>query len=211
MNDNQSPFLPCIVWEVTLIEEKKARILAAAIEVLSCNGLEKTKISDIVKKAGIAQGTFYLYFPSKLAVLPSIAENMVQKIMDALNAKIELKKPIQEQLKQFIETMVQLVHENRDQFALCYAGLASREYMKEWESIYRPYYDWVTGWLDRARASGSIREMLHTDQAARLVIGAVQSAAEHPYTHHQAEKPGDLADAGEAYDFIAHALGLKPV
>ncbi|MHA7962506.1 TetR family transcriptional regulator [Paenibacillus sp. CAU 1782] len=193
------------------MEEKKARILSAAIEVLSCNGLEKTKISDIVKKAGIAQGTFYLYFPSKLAVLPAIAENMVQKTMDALHAKIQLNSPIQEQLKQFIETMIQLVHENREQFALCHAGLASREYSKEWETIYQPYYDWVSNWLDAILAGGRVRGMLQADQAARFVIGAVQSAAEHPYAPCQDNQSGDLARAEEVYVFIAQALGLKTV
>jgi hypothetical protein len=35
------------------------RIVYAAIEVFQEKGVEKTKISDIVKLAGIAQGTFY--------------------------------------------------------------------------------------------------------------------------------------------------------
>ncbi len=52
------------------------------MQLLKCfrkKGVEKTKISDIVKLAGIAQGTFYLYFPSKLSVMPAIAEVMVEK------------------------------------------------------------------------------------------------------------------------------------
>lgn len=50
-------------------------------------GVEKTKISDIVKLAGIAQGTFYLYFPSKLSVMPAIAEVMVEKMILAVKEK----------------------------------------------------------------------------------------------------------------------------
>ncbi len=49
--------------------------------------LKKTKISDIVKLAGIAQGTFYLYFPSKLSVMPAIAEVMVEKMILAVKEK----------------------------------------------------------------------------------------------------------------------------
>ncbi len=61
------------------MEGKKGRIIHAAIDIFSEKGIDQTKVSDIVKKAGIAQGTFYLYFPSKLAVMPSIAEVMVEK------------------------------------------------------------------------------------------------------------------------------------
>jgi hypothetical protein len=37
--------------------------------------LSKASISEIVKKAGTAQGTFYLYFSSKNALISAIAEN----------------------------------------------------------------------------------------------------------------------------------------
>lgn len=53
---------------------KYEKILQAAIEVISEKGLDKASISDIVKKAGTAQGTFYLYFSSKNALIPAIAE-----------------------------------------------------------------------------------------------------------------------------------------
>ena len=35
-------------------------------------GYAQTSVSAIVKEAGVAQGTFYLYFPSKEAVLVSL-------------------------------------------------------------------------------------------------------------------------------------------
>ena len=43
---------------VTSTSEKYDKILQAAIEVISEKGLDKTSISDIVKRAGVAQGTF---------------------------------------------------------------------------------------------------------------------------------------------------------
>lgn len=67
--------------------DKKERIIQSAIDVFSEKGIEKATISEIVKKAGIAQGTFYLYFSSKLAVMPAIAEVMVNKILEGLNKK----------------------------------------------------------------------------------------------------------------------------
>lgn len=59
--------------------DKKNRLISAAIEAFNEKGLEQTKIADIVKIAGVAQGTYYLYFPSKLAIMPAIAEVVVEK------------------------------------------------------------------------------------------------------------------------------------
>ena len=42
-----------------------------------------------MKLAGIAQGTFYLYFPSKLSVMPAIAEVMVEKMILAVKEKVQ--------------------------------------------------------------------------------------------------------------------------
>lgn len=50
---------------VSKSDGKYDQILKASIEVISNKGLDRTSISDIVKKAGVAQGTFYLYFSSK--------------------------------------------------------------------------------------------------------------------------------------------------
>lgn len=40
-------------------------IISAAVELFDIKSIHKTTISDIVKKAGIAKGTFYIHFESK--------------------------------------------------------------------------------------------------------------------------------------------------
>ncbi len=47
-------------------------MIDAALELFCSAGYEKTMITDIVKKAGVAKGTFYYYFPTKEAVLEAI-------------------------------------------------------------------------------------------------------------------------------------------
>lgn len=44
---------------------KKNSLLATAFELFTTKGLSKTSVSDIVEKAGVAKGTFYLYFKDK--------------------------------------------------------------------------------------------------------------------------------------------------
>ena len=44
-------------------KKKKDALFNTAFELFTTKGLTKTTISDIVDQAGVAKGTFYLYFP----------------------------------------------------------------------------------------------------------------------------------------------------
>ena len=54
------------------VEEKKKRkqtaLLDTAYALFTQNGFHKTSISDIANKAGVAKGTFYLYFKDKVDI-----------------------------------------------------------------------------------------------------------------------------------------------
>lgn len=45
--------------------QKKEALLNTAFELFTSKGIQKTSISDIAEKAGVAKGTFYLYFSDK--------------------------------------------------------------------------------------------------------------------------------------------------
>ena len=46
-------------------QSKRTNILDAAYELFIEKSFKNTSIDDVVKKAGIAKGTFYLYFKDK--------------------------------------------------------------------------------------------------------------------------------------------------
>jgi AcrR family transcriptional regulator len=64
-------------------------LTAAAAGVFAERGVANTAVSDIVRAAGVAQGTFYLYFDSKDAVLLAVAERFVAGVGLALEASTE--------------------------------------------------------------------------------------------------------------------------
>lgn len=49
-------------------KQKKDNLFTTAFELFTTQGFNKTSISDIVQKAGVAKGTFYLYFKDKYDV-----------------------------------------------------------------------------------------------------------------------------------------------
>lgn len=57
-----------------LVAERRDQLLDAAPVVLSAHGYGGAKVSDIVARAGVAQGTFYLYFRSKRDVVLALLD-----------------------------------------------------------------------------------------------------------------------------------------
>jgi len=69
---------------------RRSELAAAAAGIFAERGVANTAVSDIVKAAGVAQGTFYLYFESKddvvLAVVDGIAQQLIAQIRAAVDA-----------------------------------------------------------------------------------------------------------------------------
>lgn len=69
---------------------RRAGLVSAAARVFAEQGVSDTSVSDIVRAAGVAQGTFYLYFESKddviLAVVEDVAEQMMAGFAEAMQA-----------------------------------------------------------------------------------------------------------------------------
>lgn len=60
--------------------ERRAQILAHARDVFAKRGYHAAKIDDIVAAAGIARGTFYLYFEDKRAVFEEIVDGAFARL-----------------------------------------------------------------------------------------------------------------------------------
>ena len=60
-------------------DDKRVRILEAAIQAFSRDGYHQTRISDIAKAANVADGTVYLYFDGKKDLLSRIFEERMSR------------------------------------------------------------------------------------------------------------------------------------
>ena len=61
---------------------RERALYLAAYELFTEKGITETAISDIVKKAGVAKGTFYTYFENKEDILERIVLNKGMKVLD---------------------------------------------------------------------------------------------------------------------------------
>ncbi|MGH2674857.1 MAG: TetR family transcriptional regulator [Actinomycetota bacterium] len=62
-------------------DERRQELMDAAVPILAEKGIPKTTVADITDAAGVAKGTFYLYYASKEHLLGAIKERLVDDIL----------------------------------------------------------------------------------------------------------------------------------
>lgn len=63
----------------------KERLLAAAEQVFASLGYHDASIVKITESAGVAMGTFYLYFESKLQIFEELVEDLNRRVRRAMS------------------------------------------------------------------------------------------------------------------------------
>lgn len=82
---------------------KKDLILGAAVRVFARDGLEKGKIADIAREAGIGKGTVYEYFRSKEEIFSAIIDHMMSEVMVGMETIAASDIPTRQKLESIID------------------------------------------------------------------------------------------------------------
>lgn len=61
-------------------QQKEQSLLETAFELFTTKGIAKTSIADIVERAGMAKGTFYLYFRDKYDIQEKLIVHKAEQI-----------------------------------------------------------------------------------------------------------------------------------
>ena len=67
-------------WDVNK-QRKRTALFNTAFELFTTQGISKTTISDIVEAAGVAKGTFYLYFKDKYDIRNKLIVHKAQELL----------------------------------------------------------------------------------------------------------------------------------
>lgn len=66
--------------------ERRESLFAAARRVLESKNIFDLTVDDVVREAGVARGTFYIYFTDKFALVKSLTEQVVEEQVAAMEA-----------------------------------------------------------------------------------------------------------------------------
>ncbi|HAS90856.1 MAG TPA: TetR/AcrR family transcriptional regulator [Clostridiales bacterium] len=117
------------------------KICMAAEELFSEKGYYDTGITDIVSRAGIAQGTFYIYFNDKKSVFVYLIRKLGSELKESIRANIRVSKDRYDEEYMGIKTFLNFVGEHIGLFKIVWqAQFVDPELFKEYyESFSKGY------------------------------------------------------------------------
>lgn len=123
-------------------ELKKRKLLEAADSFFSTKGFHKTSIQDIVNAAGVAKGTFYLYFKNKEDIRESLILEKAQTIIvtateATINANLS---SFQDQVIFMINYIIDTLSDNHFLLRFFNRDLTIGYYSQEFSKIFNNAY-----------------------------------------------------------------------
>ena len=120
--------------------DKRTLITDAAVEVFAEKGFRQARVSDVARKAGVADGTIYLYFKNKEDILLSIFEEKMDILLTGLAETLRGTNEPDEQIRRFARFHFTQVRDNRAAAEVLQVELRlSHKFLKE----YRPEKLWA--------------------------------------------------------------------
>jgi len=191
---------------------KRDRILRAAVRIFSQKGYFNSRISEIARLAGVADGTIYLYFKNKDDLLISLFEEKMGEVVSDVRARVAEGEDALSRLQIFIRNHMDLLIREAGLIEVIQVELRqSNKFMKEYVPVkFLEYLDVLGEILDAGKREGVIRPDLNVTLARRAIFGALDEISL-AYVLSRKRKYDPAQAADEIYRIFAEGLrGLAP-
>jgi len=186
---------------------KRERILRAAIKIFSQKGFFSSKVSEIARSAGVADGTIYLYFKNKDDLLISLFEEKMAEVVADVREQVAAGDGALSRLRIFIENHMSLLVREAGLIEVLQVELRqSNKFMKEYVPVkFLEYLDVISEILELGKREGTFRQDLNVTVARRAVFGALdEMALAYVLSRKRKYNPADAA--AEIYRIFAEGL-----
>ncbi len=161
-------------------EIRRHDIVKAAMEIIRHEGVSRLTTRSLAKAVGIAQPTLFLHFGNKshvlVALVDSIQEGLQQELMGLALDKMT---PL-ERIKTVIRTHLDFIQNQPGIPRLLFAEELQSEdplFRERMDQLVMFFLRFIAGMISAAQEAGQIRADIIPQQAACLLIAAVQGLA----------------------------------
>jgi TetR/AcrR family fatty acid metabolism transcriptional regulator len=162
-----------------VVSDKRAAILRAAIRVFANNGYFNSKVADIAREAGVADGTVYLYFKSKEEILHSIFDRSMEEAIADGRKQLEGVTDAREKLRRIALLHLERLGADRDLAIVFQVELrGSTKFMKEFSAAgFAEDLGLIRSTIEEGQRTGAFRPALNAKVAAKILFGALDEMA----------------------------------
>ena len=186
--------------------DKREAILRAATSVFAHNGYFNSKVADIAREAGVADGTVYLYFKSKEDILHSIFDRSVEEALGAARKQIESVSDPKEKLRQIALLHLERLGADRDLAVVFQVELrGSTKFMEEFSAAgFAEYLALIRAVFEEGQQAGLFRSELNAKVVAKIFFGALDEMVTNWILSQRRYKLAPMAD--QVLDIFLHGV-----
>lgn len=171
----------------------------AAEEIFGTKGYFQTSVADITAKAGVAQGTFYLYFPSKLAIFRSLVEQLSHILRRETEHAARGARDRIEAERLGIEAFYRFVDQHRNLYRI----VRQAEFVDE--GLYRWYYQRMRdGYIQKLTAAMDRGDLRRVDP--EVLAWCLMGASDYTGMRYILWQEQDQANAAALVDIVTHGI-----
>jgi AcrR family transcriptional regulator len=157
--------------------ERREQILLAARNTFAKIGYARATVDDIVREAGVARGTFYLYFGDKRDAFEELIDRFSVRIVDAIVRIVtdDPKRPVADQVLENIRGILGVCLEERVMTKILFTDAVGAD--PEFQRKLATFYDGVVQLLTESLRDGQALGVVADGEPrvlAYLTIGALK-------------------------------------
>lgn len=180
-------------------EATRRRLMEAAEEIFGTKGFYHTSIGDITSRAGVAQGTFYLYFAGKAEIFKALVHHLSHELRTATEAAAKAAPNRLEAERLGIEAFYRFVDQHRNLYRI----IRQAEFVDE--ELYRWYYERLAkGYMNRLRQAMERGEIRSVDP--ELLAWCLMAVSDYTGQRYILWQEGNQADAGALIDILSRGM-----
>lgn len=179
------------------VPDKREAIIRAATQVFAANGYSNSKVADIARRAGVADGTVYLYFKSKEEILHSIFDRHAgSALAEGKRQLAELAKP-QEKLRRAAQLHLELLGADRELAVVFQVELRGTiKFIEDFAAAgISDYLRLIKETIEEGQRTGAFRAEIDAGVAAKALFGALDEMATTWILSKRRYKLAPMADA----------------
>lgn len=188
---------------------KYKQIIEAAVEVIAENGYHASQVSKIAKKAGVADGTIYLYFKNKEDILVSVFEEKMGQFIEQTENSIKQKEDANKKLLALIEMHFQQLASNPHLAVVTQLELrqSNPELRVKINQVLKPYLTLIDSIIKEGMEDGLFRKELILPLVRQMIFGTLDETVTNWVMK---ERKYNLVDqAGDVHQLLTNGLTVK--
>lgn len=192
-----------------VVADKREAILRAAIRVFAHNGYFNSKVADIAREAGVADGTVYLYFKSKEDILHSVFDRNMEEAIVEGRRRLEGVADPKERLRQIALLHLERLGADRDLAVVFQVELrGSTKFMQEFSAAgFAEYLALIRTTFEEGQHAGAFRADLNPNVVAKVLFGALDEMATNWILSKRRYKLAPMAD--EVLDIFLNGVAAR--